>query len=125
MRISDWSSDVCSSDLLLVAQQFGNGDCLEFYNFDSNGLRGDLVASDCSGTVPYTSTQVSDVFWQTIKTLKFCTWTDIIARVCAFSTVVQRFLGERRVGRHWCLGLERHANAGDWLCSLTRRGGGS
>jgi hypothetical protein len=42
---------------LLAAQNFGNGGCLEFFEFDENGLRGNLVRSDCSAEVMYTSTQ--------------------------------------------------------------------
>src|SRR3546814_20776834 len=46
MRISDWSSDVCSSDLLRITQNFGGAGKTESNGFSRSGLGGnDQVAA--------------------------------------------------------------------------------
>src|SRR3546814_7885936 len=44
MRISDWSSDVCSSDLLKLVRQRGRGRQHRHLGRDRGFARGDLVA---------------------------------------------------------------------------------
>src|SRR3546814_19259758 len=56
MRISDWSSDVCSSDLKHVAQSTGdgrgNGRRLEHYSVTKGQSRGNFPGGDRNGEVP-------------------------------------------------------------------------
>src|SRR3546814_5071016 len=58
MRISDWSSDVCSSDLFVWTNGAGDGDWHNPANWASNSVPGDgaaVVVEDQTGEVTYST----------------------------------------------------------------------